>query len=310
MVPGEWFLEAFPAGTTPAMQGSPGGVDSGEWVGDLDEILARAKTQHPRFAQVACDRGPLTTQQAGDMCTRLAMSQFAALFAESESEGGKQMLGYLMDQAKVKFDVIEGETGVDTKRRLIGIALEMYAEVEAVLCSLPGPGVFLGGEAPDQADAFMGTMLFWCHNALESGLSPVPQAPCSLADVGAPSVRGYLEAWVARPSWKACYKTDSLFSAAHVMVAAGIIAKTAPDVCNGGKDMFVVMERARRLDRGYCTAVGLDKQLTMREQQPAPTGALVPGMPRKVGRYELTSSADPRFAQLTPRLPPTLRTEI
>ena len=179
-----------------------------------------------------------------------------------------------------------------------------------MLCSLPGPGVFLGGEAPDQADAFMCTMLFFCINALESGLSPVPRAPCSLADVGAPSVQGYLEAWVARPSWKACYKTDSLYSAAQVMAGAGLMAKTCPELCNGGKDMYVVMERARRLDRDYCTAVGLDKQLTVWEQQPAPTGALVPGMPRKVGRYELTSSADPGFAQFTPRLPPALRTEI
>ena len=27
-----WFLDAFPAGTTPAMQGTPGGVVTGEWV--------------------------------------------------------------------------------------------------------------------------------------------------------------------------------------------------------------------------------------------------------------------------------------
>ena len=122
-----WFLEAFPAGTTPAMQGTPGGVDTGEWVGDFDEIMARAKTQHPRFAQVACDRGPLTTQQAQDMCFRLVMSQCLALFAGSETEVGKQTMAYLIGLHK--FEAIEGESGVDFKRRMIGIALEMYAEV-------------------------------------------------------------------------------------------------------------------------------------------------------------------------------------
>jgi len=71
-------------------------------------------------------------------------------------------------------------------------------------------------------------------------LNPRPSTPA----------RRYLEAWVARPSWAACYKSTSLYSAATVMVAAGMIAKKCPEICNDGKDMFIVMERARRLDRG------------------------------------------------------------
>jgi hypothetical protein len=42
-----------------------------------------------------------------------------------------------------------------------------------------------------------------------------------------------------------------------------------------------IMERARRLDQGYLSAVGISMAPAIFGMQPAPTGALVPGVPRK-----------------------------
>ena len=44
-----------------------------------------------------------------------------------------------------------------------------------MIANLNGP--FIGGKTPNQADAFLATMLYWSHNALECGLSLLPQAP-------------------------------------------------------------------------------------------------------------------------------------
>ena len=246
-----WFLEAFPAGTTPAMQGSPGGVDSGEWVGGFDDILARAREQSPRFAQVAHDNGVFKTADIGELCTKLAMSQFAGALAGTERETGKGLLGGIMGMGGI--ETVEGESGTDTRKRLIATAMECFAKLEGMIASLDGG--FVGGDKPSLADAYMATMIFWTHNALESGLSPVPQAPCTLADVGAPSARGYLERWVARPSWKECYKSTSMYSAPTIMAAVKMVVDMAPDVCDGGKTMYEVMARVRRMDALYLEQV-------------------------------------------------------
>jgi glutathione S-transferase len=186
-----WFLDAFPAGTTPAMQGVPGGLaGSDEWVGDFDVIMSRAKEQSPRFAAVASERGPLTTKQAADLVTRTAYAQFAGVMVGTQLDSGKGMMGALMRQGRI--ETIEGEGDAALLARIIQITADGLAEVERVLSALPGP--FLGGDSPAEPDAFMATMLFWCHNALECGLSVLPQAPCTLADVGAPSALRYLQA--------------------------------------------------------------------------------------------------------------------
>jgi glutathione S-transferase len=277
-----WFLEAFPAGTTPAMQGSPGGVDTGDWVGGFDEILARAKEQSPKFARVANDDGAIKTAEVSAVCGRLALSQFAGVFAGTENDNGKGLLGGLMGMGGI--EVIEGESGTETRKRLIQIALDSYAEVERMVSPLPGH--FVGGDKPNQADAFMATMLFFSHNLLESGMSPVPQAPCSVADVGAPSVRTYLERWVARPSWKECYKSTSLYSAPTVMSAAKMAVDMAPDVCNQGRDIAVVMARARRMDPTYLLQVGAYTPIFIpvsdaaADDAPGPDGVPIPNVPR------------------------------
>ena len=77
-----------------------------------------------------------------------------------------------------------------------------------------------------------------------------------------------------------CYQTTSLYSAASMGGIAGIIVKMAPDAVDGGRDLYIAMERARRLDQGYRAAVGMDQASTFGKQA-APSGPLVLGVPRK-----------------------------
>ena len=51
-------------------------------------------------------------------------------------------------------------------------------------------GPFMAGDRPDSADALMGSVLYVVHNLLESGVAALPQAPCSLASLGGPSLLG------------------------------------------------------------------------------------------------------------------------
>ena len=198
-----WFLEQFPAGTTPAMQGTPGGLpDSDQWMGEFDEILARAKQQSEAFAKVANDHGPYKTEYIGTLGSRIAMSQIAAWYAESNLDSAKPILAMYMQFGFIP--EVPDESGPAMRQRLINIAVDSFAELEGVIANLNSQ--FIGGEIPNQADAFLATMLYWSHNALECGLSPLPQAPCSLKEVGAPTALEYLQRWVRRPSWTECYR--------------------------------------------------------------------------------------------------------
>ena len=113
---------------------------------------------------------------------------------------------------------------------MVKLAHDSFAEIEQLLSNLDDD--FIGGDRPNMADAHMATMLYWALNMVEFGLCGIPQAPCSVEDVGAPSIRTYLERWAKRPSWKECYKTTSLYNSATVTVYAYRFSKMAPDVAN------------------------------------------------------------------------------
>ena len=206
----------------------------------------------------------------------MGMATYAAIFANSELDSAKNMMGALMGMGSIA--KVEGESAAQTRERLIRIIADSFKELESLISKLNGP--FVGGKSPNLADAYLVTMLFWAHNALECGLMPVPQAPCSLADIGAPSLRLYLQRWVRRPSWKECYKSDSLYSVATMMQACATVTKMAPDACRQGKDCVKVLARIRGLDSGYRCAAGLDDKCAFYGYAPAPEGALVPGYPR------------------------------
>ena len=297
-----WFLEQFPAGTTPAMQGTPGGLpDSDQWMGEFDEILARAKQQSEAFAKVANDHGPYKTEYIGTLGSRIAMSQIAAWYAESNLDSAKPILAMYMQFGFIP--EVPDESGPAMRQRLINIAVDSFAELEGVIANLNSP--FIGGEIPNQADAFLATMLYWSHNALECGLSPLPQAPCSLKEVGAPTALEYLQRWVRRPSWTECYKSDSLYSAASMMVACQMLANNASDVCDGGRLLYPVMARARMLDSSYCDGTGMTCKTDFghrmtgeyddddADDSPGPHGLSVPGAPRIAMLSARASDGDP-----------------
>ena len=298
-----WFLEQFPAGTTPAMQGTPGGLpDSDQWMGEFDEILARAKQQSEAFAKVANDHGPYKTEYIGTLGSRIAMSQIAAWYAESNLDSAKPILAMYMQFGFIP--EVPDESAPAMRQRLINIAVDSFAELEGVIANLNSP--FIGGEIPNQADAFLATMLYWSHNALECGLSPLPQAPCSLKEVGAPTALEYLQRWVRRPSWMECYKSDSLYSAASMMVACQMLANNASDVCDGGRLLYPVMARARMLDSSYCDGTGMTCKTDFGhrmtgeydddddvDHSPGPQGLSVPGAPRIAMLSARASDGDP-----------------
>ena len=297
-----WFLEQFPAGTTPAMQGTPGGLpDSDQWMGEFDEILARAKQQSEAFAKVANDHGPYKTEYIGTLGSRIAMSQIAAWYAESNLDSAKPILAMYMQFGFIP--EVPDESAPAMRQRLINIAVDSFAELEGVIANLNSP--FIGGEIPNQADAFLATMLYWSHNALECGLSPLPQAPCSLKEVGAPTALEYLQRWVRRPSWMECYKSDSLYSAASMMVACQMLANNASDVCDGGRLLYPVMARARMLDSSYCDGTGMTCKTDFGhrmtgeyddddvDDSPGPQGLSVPGAPRIAMLSARASDGDP-----------------
>ena len=297
-----WFLEQFPAGTTPAMQGTPGGLpDSDQWMGEFDEILARAKQQSEAFAKVANDHGPYKTEYIGTLGSRIAMSQIAAWYAESNLDSAKPILAMYMQFGFIP--EVPDESAPAMRQRLINIAVDSFAELEGVIANLNSP--FIGGEIPNQADAFLATMLYWSHNALECGLSPLPQAPCSLKEVGAPTALEYLQRWVRRPSWTECYKSGSLYSAASMMVACQMLANNASDVCDGGRLLYPVMARARMLDSSYCDGTGMTCKTDFghrmtgeyddddADDSPGPHGLSVPGAPRIAMLSARASDGDP-----------------
>ena len=248
-----WFLEAFPAGTTPAIQGTPGGTSTGEWVGEFETILKNASDQNPQVAAVARVRNTaLTVERVQALGGAMSYGLWLTLVAESTCESASGFIAFTRGGAGL--EEVSGESGASLRDRAIEGALSALREAESAVSSCAGP--FLAGDAPDLVDVYLSSMLHFSRICLEIGLHKLPQGACSLADLGCPSLQRYLEAWVKRESWGYSYKSTSLDenSAASARVAADMIATSAPDVC--GEDvMYPVMCRARRRDSAYQKAI-------------------------------------------------------
>jgi len=63
----------------------------------------------------------------------------------------KGMMGSLFAAGGIQ--AVEGESDEALKQRLLAVVTQGFLEVEDILAALPGP--FLGGERPNQSDAFM-----------------------------------------------------------------------------------------------------------------------------------------------------------
>ena len=248
----DWFLEACPSGTTPAMLGTPGGVDTGEWAGGFDDCLARLK-EDEKF-QAWHDRSASFSDEldVGPLAGKAAFAGILAMICRTKLDSGKGLvkgIGGMMD-----IDFPEGETEDECETRLVALAMECLAKLESVVAGLGGK--FIGGEEPVQMDVTLLTMGHYLHNAVNVGFTGLPQAPCSLETLGAPSVVPYLEKWTRRDSFFACYQHRNLFTATTVVPMCKMIASMAGDVTDDGATLKVVLDRARELDPLYD---GLDR---------------------------------------------------
>ena len=83
-----WFRGAFPDFTTPAIQGTPGGVDGGAWVGDSKDLLRNSVAQNPRVAAVVSASAPGVLERAEFLGERLKAALIGGRLVGSAHEDG------------------------------------------------------------------------------------------------------------------------------------------------------------------------------------------------------------------------------
>ena len=245
----DWFINAYDKAETPAMMGSPGGLDDGQWVGESKDIIARACEQNEKFKELCEREGPITVEQIEKYANAVAFGMILGYIAPTEEEAGKGLAMGLHKQAGL--EPIEGETGAALRERCNAHFRAGLAEFEKMIGGLTTP--FIGGDTPSKADVFAATTLFFSHNIAESGLCGDPVAMdkgASLADLGAPSVVPYLRRWMERPSWKTAYKTTCMYSTAVVACLAGWMMM-AKDMFDDGRKLNLILDNLRRRDTDY-----------------------------------------------------------
>ena len=245
----DWFINAYDKAETPAMMGSPGGLDDGQWVGESKDIIARACEQNEKFKELCEREGPITVEQIEKYANAVAFGMILGYIAPTEEESGKGLAMGLHGQAGL--EPIEGETGAALRERCNAHFRAGLAEFEKMIGGLTTP--FIGGDTPSKADVFAATTLFFSHNVAESGLCGDPVAMdkgASLADLGAPSVVPYLRRWMERPSWKTAYKTDCMYSTAVVACLANF-AMMAKDMFDDGRKLNLILDNLRRRDTDF-----------------------------------------------------------
>ena len=239
----KWFLEALPAGQTPAILGPPGGDDSGSWVEGTDNILANLR-KDPTFA-AWFDR-PCVVPEA-EIKAKISKAAFACIAAFiAESKTGLGVMKFMSGAGG--FDLPEDEDGKDRRERCNAIVKEGVLELESIIGGLEGD--FLGGDEPGSADVTLCTMLFTWHNGLNAGMSGFGE-PRSFESLGAPSLEPYLERWVRRKSFGECYMHSNLYNANQVASMMGMFEKATADATDPDTVLRAVMDKARSLDPLY-----------------------------------------------------------
>ena len=239
----EWFLEAFPAGTTPAILGAPGGEDSGKWVEGTDNILANLR-KDPKFAAWYDRPCVLSDDEIKPKILKAAFANVVAFIAESKTGFG--MMKFMSGMGG--FDLPEDEDGKDRRERCNAIVKEGTLELESIIAGLEND--FLGGDEPGSADVTLCTMLFNWHNALNAGMSGFGE-PRSFESLGAPSIEPYLERWTKRTSFGECYMHSNMFSANQPAAMMGMFEQATADATDPDTVLRAVMDKARSLDPLY-----------------------------------------------------------
>ena len=158
-----WFIDAYAPATTPALQGTPGGADnSGEWVGQSEDLLERAMGQCTHVAAVCAQRGPLSHTQASVLGEKLMSAIIGGRTLGSVHPEGQLLAQQCLTKAGVLSLSEEAEVHVHTddelRAMLVAAAVAAVAEIERHVASSGGP--FMAGDRPDSADALMGSVLY------------------------------------------------------------------------------------------------------------------------------------------------------
>jgi hypothetical protein len=172
-----------------------------------------------------------------------AFACLGSLIADTTDPAAVGLLGFLGQ----KFE--DDEPHAARKERVVKKFLDGVTEMEAMVASLNGK--FFGGDEPCVVDLYAITMLFFMNSCVEFGFCGAPQAPCSLADLGAPSLLPYIRLWMQRESFAYCYQHTHEISAASVNNLIRMLADKAHDVTNDGEVYAKIMVRARERDPVY-----------------------------------------------------------
>ena len=249
-----WFRDAFPEFTTPAVQGTPGGYDGGEWIGDSNEIVQRAVEQSASVKNMAVIRGPLTLSRAAKLGETVKAALVCGRVLGTKHELGQNFVDDCLRKCELELDEDENVT----RRAVIEVGARCVAEIESLLTSTEKPaGPFLGGTDPDASDAYLVPNLWVAHNLLESGVAGCfakafgGGAPCTFREIGGDSIVTYLENWSRRPSWSQTLRAkDTVRSASCLRPVVDSLVAAAPDTCDVD-DMLLCMNRARQYDTYY-----------------------------------------------------------
>jgi len=291
----QWFRNAYPPAKTPAMQGTPGGVDSGEWVGGFSDLLERAVGQSTQVARIARQRGPLSLKDAERLCEKLTSSLVGGRVLGSKHPAGKAYGRQCLERAGVPPEEYMSKSDDELRLALCVRASEAVARLEGHITALKGP--FIAGQIPDASDALVASVLLVAYNLLESGVASLPDGKDSFGSLGGPSLEGYLKAWASRPSWVASYHDTNIINATSIRPIVASLAAKAPDVCKP-EDMFVCMQRARLADEYYQRAIAWEAKRTKTEARKLAGESRVPHVrPERWDPRHKPVSRGPSFRQ-------------
>ena len=82
----------------------PDVLGTDEWVGGFDNLVKIYGEKIPKFASVANDHGQYKVDHVGALGTTVAMATYAAIFANSELDSAKNMMGALMGMGSIAKD--------------------------------------------------------------------------------------------------------------------------------------------------------------------------------------------------------------
>ena len=259
-----WFVAAFPpTGGTPAILGTPGGIEGKGWLGETDEIRARFVAAHAGVARANELRSPISEKAVHDLGEVLLLGSVAPRIVGTREESGVGLASFCLSHAirdeKAAAGLLErirtGEGAAYTaavQEATHACHASLHAtlnELSTLLTAAEARGGFLGGDAPDPADCVLMTALWGVKALFESGLADLPHALGGFKAMGHPALEDYVQRWCKRRSWAVVFGVPDAFNASLVRAYGTLMVKAA-DVCPPEK-IRSAMVRARHMCPTY-----------------------------------------------------------